>query len=110
VGPFTAGQEVGFEFVEPADHLGVDVEHRAADAGVFVLAGGAVGAGAGTEFDLALVEVLLELLPLVGRGLAVLLCGPDLATLGEVGHVVAHDVLVEDGDVATCGLQIQEAE
>ncbi len=52
-----------FELVEAVDHLWVDVEHRAADAGVLVLARGSVGACAGAEFDLAFVEVLLELGP-----------------------------------------------
>ncbi|MGW0916638.1 hypothetical protein ACWD1Z_33670 [Streptomyces sp. NPDC002784] len=42
-------QEVCFELGEPSEHPGIDVEHRAADAGVFVLAGGAVGASAGAE-------------------------------------------------------------
>ena len=51
-------QEVGFEFGEPGEHLGVDVEHRAADARVFAPAGGAVGASAGSEFHLAAVEVV----------------------------------------------------
>ncbi|WP_030988902.1 hypothetical protein [Streptomyces sp. NRRL WC-3744] len=27
-------QEVGFQLGEPGEHLGIDVEHRAADAGV----------------------------------------------------------------------------
>jgi hypothetical protein len=90
------GEQVDLQFLEPGQHLGVDAQHRAADAGVFVLAGGAVGAAAGAQFDLALVEVLLELVPLPAGGLAVLLGGAELSTLGEEGHVVADDVLVED--------------
>ena len=38
---------------------------------MFVLAGGAVGASAGAEFDLATVDVLLELGPLVRGGVPV---------------------------------------
>ena len=32
-------EQVGVDLVEPADHLGVDVQHGGADAGVFVFAG-----------------------------------------------------------------------
>src|SRR3954469_15719426 len=44
---------------------GVDAQHRAADAGVFVFAGGAVGPGAGAELELAQSEVGVELAPFV---------------------------------------------
>ena len=59
-GVCSAGEEVGLQLREAGQHLGIDVQHRAADAGVLVLAEGAVGASAGTEFDLAAVEVLVE--------------------------------------------------
>ena len=81
------------------------MEHRAPNAGVLVLAGGAVGAGAGAEFDLAFVEVLLELGPFGVADRAVLVGVADLAALLEVGLVVADDVFVEDGDVAAGDLQ-----
>jgi hypothetical protein len=63
---------------------------------VLVLAPGSVGTAAGAEFDLALVEVLLELGPLrVGRGLV--LIGRMLGAVAfEVRLVVADDVVVED--------------
>ena len=57
--------------VESSELGGVDAEDGTADAGVFVLAGGAVGAGAGAELDPAECEVLLELVPLFGAGFAV---------------------------------------
>jgi hypothetical protein len=41
-------QKIGFQLGESGEHLGVDVEHRAANAGVFVLA---VCVDAGAEGD-----------------------------------------------------------
>jgi hypothetical protein len=64
-GVFAAGDQVGVDFVEAVDHLGVDAQHGAADAGVFVFARGGVWASALAEFDFAFVEVLLELGPFV---------------------------------------------
>lgn len=62
------GFQVGADVGETAGLSGVDLEDVAADAGVSVDAGGAVGAVAGTEGDLALTEVLDELVPfLLGR-------------------------------------------
>jgi hypothetical protein len=63
---------------------------------VFVLAGRAVGAPAGAEFDLALVEVFVELGQFLAGGLAVLLDRSELAAVVEEGDIVADDVLVED--------------
>lgn len=64
-----AGEQVGVDLVEPPDHPGVDVQHWAADARVFVFAGSRVGAAALAELDLAFVEALVELGPfLVGDG------------------------------------------
>ena len=60
-------------------------EHRAADAGVFVAAGGAVGTGAGAELELAGVEVLLELAPFGVGGLAVFGFRAGGATVVEEG-------------------------
>src|SRR6185437_13394642 len=57
-------------------------------------------------FDFALVEVFLELGPLLFGGGPVLLGGSKFATMLEKLLVVAHDVLVEHGDVAAGGLQI----
>jgi hypothetical protein len=79
-----AGVEVGFDLVEAADHLGVDAQHRAADAGVLVLARCGVGSAAVAEFDFAFVEVSLELGPLVGGGGPVL-GGPGASAGGERG-------------------------
>lgn len=41
-GAFTAGEEVLLQLVKAGQHLRVDAEHWATDAGVFVLAGGPV--------------------------------------------------------------------
>jgi hypothetical protein len=78
---------------------GVGAEHRAADAGVLVGAGGSVRAPAGAEFEFALFEVLLELAPLLGGWVAVLGFGADGPALVEVGAVGADEVVLEDGEV-----------
>ncbi|MGW7261407.1 hypothetical protein [Streptomyces sp. NPDC054834] len=54
---------------------GIGTEERAADAGVFVDAGGAVGAGADADGELAALEVAEEVLPLGCSGGPVLLGG-----------------------------------
>lgn len=92
LGAGAAVEQVGFEFVEPYEHLRVDVQHRAADAGVFVPAGRAVRASAGAEFDLALIEALVELSPFLARAIPVFLDRPKLAALVKEGDVVADDV------------------
>jgi hypothetical protein len=64
---------------------------------VLVGAGGSVGAPAGAEFELALLEVLLELAPFPGGGLAVLGFGADGPALVQVGAVGADEIVLEDG-------------
>jgi hypothetical protein len=54
--------------------------------------------------------VLLELGPFLVGGRAVLLGGPKLAAAVEELLVVAHDVVVEHGDVAAGGLQVGVAQ
>jgi hypothetical protein len=51
---------------------------------MLVLAGRAVGAGAATEFNLAPVEVLVELGPLGGAGIPVFCCRPHGAPFLQV--------------------------
>jgi hypothetical protein len=67
-------------------------------------------AGAVSEFDFAFVEVFLEFLPFLVVNGSVLNCRTSVSASGEVGLVVPDDVLVEDGDVAGEGVQVQEAE
>ncbi|WP_435286432.1 hypothetical protein [Streptomyces bacillaris] len=92
---YATTDEIGFEVVKPTEHLRAHLEHGASNAGGFVLAGGAVGAPACAEFALALVEVIVELIPLVAADVAVLVVGAELAPFVEVGEVVAYDVFVE---------------
>ena len=70
---------VGLDLQQSRDLGEVEAEHGAADAGVFVVAGGAVGAVAGAvagaEGDLAEVEVVAELGPFGVGGFAVLVEG-----------------------------------
>ncbi|MEU7469986.1 hypothetical protein AB0A94_15850 [Streptomyces sp. NPDC044984] len=67
---------------------------------MLVVAGGAVRAGAVAESDLALVEVLLEVGPLLGGDLAVLDLQSERAAVVEEPLVVGDDDLGEDRDVA----------
>jgi hypothetical protein len=87
-----------------------DVPNYFGQRDVFVLAGRAVWAPAGAEFDLAFVEVFVELGPFLAGGFPVLLDRSELAAVVEEGDVVADDVLVEDGDVAAGGLDVEVAE
>ncbi|WP_189111645.1 hypothetical protein [Streptomyces camponoticapitis] len=86
--PRSSAEQVLFQLDEAGQHLGVDVEHRAADASVFVLAGCPVGAPAGPELDLPAVEVLLELAPLLRGRVAVLAGWSDLAAVMQMSLVV----------------------
>jgi hypothetical protein len=71
---FPPGSQVGLEFIQPEDHPWFHMQHGAANAGVFVCTRRAIGLAAGTEFDLAFVEVFLEFFPF---GLSYLpICGP----------------------------------
>ena len=77
---------------------------------VLVLAGCAVGAPAGADFDAPPAEVLVEIAPFpVGR-LAVFLAGPRGPAAGEELVVGGDDVFVEDRDVAACGPDVEVAE
>ena len=103
------GEVVG-DLGEPIELCRVRAQHWAADAGMFVLAGSAVGATAGAELDLAPLEVPEELGPLGIGGLPVLGTGSDAPPAGDEGSVVVDDVLVVDGDVALGGGQVLVAE
>ena len=76
---------------------------------MLVLAGGGIGPAAVAEFELALVEVFLELLPFL-RG-----CRPVFGpwalfpAAGQVGLVVADDVFFEHGDIPAGDFQVQVA-
>lgn len=66
---------------------------------MFVLAAGAVGASAATEFELASSEVVEELVPFVIGGLAIFLGRPGGSATGEERSVVINDVLIIDSNV-----------
>ncbi|GAA3352683.1 hypothetical protein GCM10017744_002700 [Streptomyces antimycoticus] len=63
-----AGEEVVADLDEPVALGGAGPEHRGADAGVFVNAGGAERAAAGADGDLAPLEVAENLLPFLVGG------------------------------------------
>src|SRR6266545_2636303 len=102
--------EIGDDHQQPRLLQWVGVQHRAADAGVLVSTGGAVGARAGAQLDPSLGEVLFELGPL-GRGrLAVLLPGPLRAAPADERPVVAQHVVLVDGCVRLRGVEVLVAE
>jgi hypothetical protein len=68
---------------QPPSLLRVNSQHRTTDARVLVLAGRSVGASAGAQFELALVEVLLELAPLLLGRFTVFLGRPFRPTLSR---------------------------
>lgn len=109
-GAFTSLDQVGFDLGQAWDHFRVDVQHRAANAGVFVGAGCGVGPSAGAEFDFTFVEVRFDVCPFFCGDGAVFLGGARRPSAFEVGLVVAGDVFFEDGDVAAGGFQIQVSE
>jgi hypothetical protein len=80
--------EVLGDLDESVDLFRVRSQDGAADAGVFVLAGGSVGAAADAKFDLAFFEMGEELGPLLVGGLAVFSRGPQGASAGDEGPVV----------------------
>src|SRR5581483_9424217 len=108
----TVGAGFGDAVGEVADDLGepgalarVDPQHGAADAGVFVRAGTAVGAPAAAEFEFALFEVLLELAPFGVGGFAVLGLGAQRSAGVEEPAIGADQLVVEDCVVALDGGQ-----
>lgn len=70
----------------------------------------AVRTAAGTQFDPALVEVVLELIPLTGDGFAIFPCGAFGSAAGEELLVLGDDVFREDGDITAGGLDVQVPE
>ncbi|WP_218004060.1 hypothetical protein [Nocardia araoensis] len=69
-----------------------------------------VRARAPAELDLALVEVLLELTPLVLGNRGVFLGRAQAPPGGEVSLIVPHHVFVEHGDVAAEGIEVEVPE
>ena len=110
VGTASSLEQAGLDVIEAGQHRGVDVEHGAADAGVFVAAWGGVWAAAAAEFDFAFVEVRFELCPFVVGDGWVFLWWAECAAALEVGLVVAGDVFVEDGDVTAGGFEVEVPE
>lgn len=98
--------EVDDDLVESALLGGVGLQEWAPQAGVFVCAGSSVAAATGTELDLAFGEVLVELLPFLRCGVAVLLARPELAASGEEGAVVPEHVLGIDRHAMLGGGQV----
>lgn len=95
-GLLDAGAQVGDDLEQSGSRGGVQAQARAADAGVFVFAGGAVGAATFADFELAGLEVLLEVAPFLVGGLAVFGLGSFGSPLVDEGAVGADEVRVEE--------------
>jgi hypothetical protein len=89
---------------------GIDAQHKAADAGVLVDAGGVVGPAAGAELKFAQLEVVLEFGPFLVGGLAVFSGGPQGPPLVDEGPVGADQVVLEHRQVGMGGGQVVMAE
>jgi hypothetical protein len=81
------GQEVVADVDESLALGWVGSQEGAAKAGMFVDAGGGVGAPAGAQRDLAVLEVAEEFLLFLGGGGAVFLGGAQGAPAGDEGAV-----------------------
>ena len=95
-----AGGEVVADLGEAGPLGRVGPEHRAADAGVLVDAGGGERPAAGPDRHLAPFEVAEELFPFLVGGGAVFLGGAQRAAAGQERQVVRDDFLGIDGLVA----------
>lgn len=77
---------------------------------MLVLARIAVGTSAFAESEFAALEVLLELMPLLVRGLAVLRLRALGTALLEEGPVGTYELFVEDRHVRLGGVEVGVAE
>ena len=103
-------REVDADLFEPGPLGGVGAQHRAADASVFMDAGSAIGATAGSEFDFAFEEVGVELVELRIGGCPVVVAGAQGSAPVDVGAEVADDVFIENGGVTLGGVDVLVAE
>ncbi|MGN9843523.1 LysR substrate-binding domain-containing protein [Nonomuraea sp. H19] len=88
----------------------VHLQHRAPDAGEFMVTRGRIGAAAVAELDPAQQEVLLELSPLLIGRLSVFLRGAHRPARAEETLVSAHQVLLEHREVMLRGPEVVVAE
>ena len=84
--------------------LRIHPQDGAADAGVLVPTGSAVGPGAGAQGDLPQFEVLLELRPFLVGGFSVFRGRPGRSALIQEVAVGADQVVLEDRDVGLGGV------
>ena len=87
----------------------IRAQQRAAQAAVFVDAGGVVGAAAVADGDLAALEVADELGPFGVGGGAVFLAGAQRAAAGDVGAVAVDHFFGVDGLVSHGGVDVAVA-
>jgi hypothetical protein len=88
-----AVDEISVDLLQPGHLRWVNSKEWASDADVLVHARRSVVAAAGSECDLAQLEVGQKFLPLLGVEVAVLLAGPFGPTAGDEGPMVGGDVL-----------------
>jgi hypothetical protein len=109
-GFFNAFGEVGDDFNDASPLSGINSQHWASDASVFMLTGSSVGPAAGAEFELAFVEVLPKLDPFLFAWLAVFRLRPDASSLVDVRPVGANHLIGKDSKIVLCRFQTGMAE
>src|SRR6188508_1562461 len=104
-----AGEQVVADLFQPGAGGRVRAQQRAAQAAVFVDAGGVIGAAAVADGDLAALEVADELGPFGVGGGAVFLGGAQRAAAGDEGAVAVDHFLGVDGLVSHGGVDVAVA-
>ena len=104
-----AGEQVVVDLLQPGPGGRVRAQQRAAQAAVFVDAGGVVGAAAVADGDFAVFEVADELGPFLVGGGAVFLAGAQRAAAGDEGPVAVDHLFGVDGLVAHGGVDVAVA-
>jgi hypothetical protein len=102
--------QVGDDGNESWSRCWVQSKAWASDTRVLMLAAGSVGASAFSEFELAFLEVLLEVSPFLIGWFAVFGLGTLGAPLVEEGAIGAHELVIEDRHVGVACVQVGVSE
>ena len=109
-GFFDAFGEVRDDFNDAFTLFGVDSQHWASDAGVFMLTGRSIGSAAGAQFEFAFVEVLAELGPFFVGRFPVFDFRSDASSFVDVRPVGADHLIGKDGKIVLCCFETGMAE
>ena len=103
-----SGEQVGVDLGQPLELVGVGSEQRAAQAGVFVLAGCGLGASADPSSTLRFSKWARNSSHSSLVTLAVFLAGSQGSAAGDERPVVFDHVAVVDGDITLGGVDPPE--